>query len=249
VTSNAVRPAVANMSLGWTGTNTSVNNAMANSIAAGITYVVAAGNSNANACDFSPARVPSAITVGSTTSSDARSSFSNYGSCVDLFAPGSPIMSTWHASNSATNTLSGTSMASPHVAGAAAIALSANPTWSPGLVAKRLVGDATTGVVSSPGSGSPNRLLYAGTGGTPPIVTHFLCESGNSQFTCSVSSHSYTSPVTITWRLNGTTVPAWNSLDSVFGSCTSSTSVQVVVTNSFGSGSATWSNCRSDPWL
>ncbi len=159
VTANAVKPAVANMSLGG-GASTSIDNAVANSIRSGVTYAVAAGNSNANACNYSPARTSTALTVGSTTSTDARSSFSNYGSCVDVFAPGSSIASAWHTSNTATNTISGTSMASPHVAGAAALVLSVNTSWTPAQVSSYLTSNATTGVVTSPGSGSPNRLLF-----------------------------------------------------------------------------------------
>jgi Subtilisin-like serine proteases len=150
---------VANMSLGG-GASSAIDTAVANSVASGVTYVVAAGNSGANACNYSPARSSSAITVGATTNADARASFSNYGSCLDIFAPGVNILSSWYTSNTATNTISGTSMASPHVAGAAALVLSANPTWSPAQVKNYLVSNATTGVVTSPGSGSPNRLLY-----------------------------------------------------------------------------------------
>ncbi|WP_433532092.1 S8 family peptidase [Micromonospora sp. CA-263727] len=159
VTANAVKPAVANMSLGG-GASTAIDNAVANSIASGVSYAVAAGNSNANACNYSPARTSTAITVGSTTNTDARSSFSNYGTCVHIFAPGSSITSDWHTSNTATNTISGTSMASPHVAGAAALVLGANPSWTPAQVKTYLINNATTGVVTSPGTGSPNRLLF-----------------------------------------------------------------------------------------
>ncbi|MEV4478590.1 S8 family peptidase [Micromonospora coxensis] len=159
VTRNAVKPAVANMSLGG-GASTSIDSAVSSSISAGISYVVAAGNSNANACSYSPARVGAAITVGSTTSTDARSSFSNYGSCVDIFAPGSSIVSAYRTSDTSTSTLSGTSMASPHVAGAAALVLSANPSYTPAQVASYLTTNATTGKVTSPGTGSPNRLLF-----------------------------------------------------------------------------------------
>ncbi|BCJ57770.1 S8 family peptidase [Micromonospora endophytica] len=159
VTANAVKPAVANMSLGG-GASTAIDNAVANSVASGVSYAVAAGNSNANACNYSPARTSTAITVGATTSTDARSSFSNYGSCVHIFAPGSSISSAWNTSNTATNTINGTSMASPHVAGAAALVLGTNPSWSPAQVKTYLVNNATTGVVTSPGTGSPNRLLF-----------------------------------------------------------------------------------------
>ncbi|MEV1049140.1 S8 family serine peptidase [Streptomyces sp. NPDC049916] len=167
VTANAVKPAVANMSLGG-GADTVLDAAVRRSIASGITYAVAAGNESANASTKSPARVAEAITVGSTTSTDARSSFSNFGAVVDLFAPGSSITSAWNTGDTATNTISGTSMASPHVAGAAAIHLADNPGSTPAQVAAGLVGAATTGVVGSPGTGSPNRLLYVGTGGTNP---------------------------------------------------------------------------------
>ncbi|MDG9678014.1 S8 family serine peptidase [Micromonospora sp. DH14] len=171
VTANAIKPAVANMSLGG-GANSSLDNAVRNSIASGVTYGLAAGNdSGANACNTSPARTTEAITVGSTTSSDARSSFSNIGTCLDIFAPGSSITSAWYTSNTATNTISGTSMATPHVVGAAALVASANPSWTPAQVRNQLVANATPNVVGNPGSGSPNLLLYVGTGSTPPPPT------------------------------------------------------------------------------
>lgn len=162
-------PMVANMSLGG-GFSQTQNNAVESSIDTGVFYAVAAGNdSGANACNRSPASAPSAYTVGSTTSSDARSSFSNIGSCLDIFAPGSSITSTWSTSNTATRTISGTSMATPHVAGAAALVLEQFPTWSPAQVSSEITSRATPNVISNAGSGSPNLLLYTlDDGGAPP---------------------------------------------------------------------------------
>jgi subtilisin family serine protease len=157
---NHIAPAVANMSLGG-GVSTALDTAVNNLSNAGVTIAVAAGNSNANACNSSPARAANAITVGSTTRTDARSSFSNFGTCVDLFAPGSAILSSWFSSNTATATLSGTSMASPHVAGVAALYKQANPSASTTTIRNAIVNNATTGVVTNPGTGSPNRLLYS----------------------------------------------------------------------------------------
>jgi subtilisin family serine protease len=151
--------AVANMSLGG-GISTTLDTAVKNSIADGVVYAVAAGNSNRDACKFSPARVPEAITVGATTSSDARASYSNYGSCLDLFAPGSSITSAWYTSNTATNTISGTSMASPHVAGVAALYLEGH-SGTPQQVRDAIVTAATSNVVINPGRNSPNKLLYS----------------------------------------------------------------------------------------
>jgi subtilisin family serine protease len=166
VTQNHVKPAVANMSLGG-GASATLDQAVSNSIQAGVTYAVAAGNGDQvgnpqDACTVSPARVPAAITVGATDKNDARASFSNYGTCVDIFAPGVSITSAWFGVlNNETKTISGTSMASPHVAGVAALYLQGTTGVAPSTVAGALAAGATSGVVASPGTGSPNRLLFS----------------------------------------------------------------------------------------
>ncbi|MFB7172831.1 S8 family serine peptidase [Streptomyces sp. NPDC056254] len=172
VTRNAVKPAVANMSLGG-GADSALDTAVRNSIASGITYGVAAGNESTNASTKSPARVAEAITVGATTSSDAKASYSNYGSVLDIFAPGSSITSAWGTGDTSTNTISGTSMATPHVVGAAALYLAQNPSSTPAQVRDGLVAAATPNVVTSPGTGSPNLLLNVGEGGTVPPGDRF----------------------------------------------------------------------------
>ncbi len=170
VTSHAVLPAVANMSMGG-GRSPALEAAVQKSINAGVTYVVAAGNDNVNAATESPSGLSAAITVGATDSRDRRASFSNYGSVVDLFAPGVNIRSAWASSNTATELLSGTSMAAPHVAGAAALVLDAFPADTPAQVRNYLVTKATTGKVTDP-KGSPNRLLFVpAPAGAPTIAT------------------------------------------------------------------------------
>ncbi|MEU4731756.1 MULTISPECIES: S8 family peptidase [unclassified Streptomyces] len=172
VTKNAVKPAVANMSLGG-GADTALDNAVRNSIASGITYAVAAGNDGTSASKKSPARVTEAITVGATTSTDARAAYSNYGPVLDVFAPGSGITSAWGTGDTATNTINGTSMATPHVAGAAAVYLSQNPASTPAQVASALLNSATPDRVTNAGTGSPNRLLHVGVLGPVPPGKRF----------------------------------------------------------------------------
>lgn len=201
-------PSVANMSLGG-GNSSALDSAVENAIDQGITFVVAAGNSNANACSGSPNRVGPALTIGSTTSSDSRSSFSNFGSCVDMFAPGSSITSAWYTSNNATNTISGTSMAAPHVAGVAALYLDESPSASPAQVEVALESAAVSGRLSSIGTGSPNLLLQSlisgggggGGGGVCAFDDDFSSSTGwqnLSSSTCSTGTYVRTNPTQVT---------------------------------------------------
>jgi subtilisin family serine protease len=166
VAKNAVRPAVATMSLGGSA-SPALDAAVRNSIASGVTFVVAAGNSKVDACTVSPARVPAAVTVGATDATDARASFSNWGTCLDLFAPGVEILSAYKGGDRAAAWMSGTSMAAPHVAGAAAAYVAGRPDASPAQVRDALVVSATKGAVTGR-KGSPDALLY--TGSLTPVV-------------------------------------------------------------------------------
>lgn len=173
VAANHEAPAVANMSLGTVGGRSqSQEDAVAELVAAGVFTAVAAGNDNANACNTSPAAEPTAFTVGATQSDDRRASYSNYGNCLDIFAPGSSIRAATHSNNTGSKLLSGTSMASPHVAGAAALILGNNPNATVADIEAALISSATANVVADPRSGSPNLLLFvdsSNNGGGGPV--------------------------------------------------------------------------------
>ncbi|WP_285747743.1 S8 family serine peptidase [Lentzea sp. NBRC 105346] len=246
VTQNAIKPAVANMSLGG-GVDTALDTAVNNSIASGVTYAIASGNSNADACNFSPARVANAITVNATQNNDARASFSNFGTCTDIFAPGVNITSSWGTGDTATNTISGTSMATPHVAGAAALYLAANPSAAPAAVQTALINASTPNKVTSPGTGSPNRLLYSRFGGgqpgnptvnNPGNQTSTVGQAVNLQLSASGGTPPYT------WSVTG--LPAGLSASSsglITGTPTTAgtSSVTATATDSAGkSGSTTF---------
>ena len=180
VTAHAIKPAVANMSLGG-GIQPSLDEAVTHSIESGITYVIAAGNNDRDACDVSPARTPLAVTVAASDITDRRASFSNFGQCVDIFGPGVAITSTWNTSDTATRILSGTSMATPHVVGAAALYLDGHPAATPADVTYGLLATAGAGFISDPELNTPNLLVHSllftsGPSDLPPLARYdFSC--------------------------------------------------------------------------
>ena len=201
---NPVVPAVANLSLGGATDGAALDAAVRGSITAGVTYVIAAGNDSVDECStYSPADVTEAITVGATTKSDAQAFYSSFGPCLDVYAPGgdglfSGIVSDSNASNTATTSKSGTSMATPHVSGAAALFLQGSPTASPAQVASWVTSNATPGRISSLGSGSPNLLLYTRLSAPPPppaVITQASIAGSATR-----SKRSWTATATVTVR-------------------------------------------------
>jgi subtilisin family serine protease len=248
VTANAVKPAVANMSLGG-GADATLDAAVRRSIASGVTYAIASGNSNTDACSTSPARVTEAITVNASTRTDARASFSNYGTCTDIFAPGDGITSSWNTNDTATNTISGTSMATPHVAGAAALWLATHPNDAPAAVWAGISAAATPNKITSPGSGSTNKLLYTLFGGDPqpgnPSVTNPGSQTSTVGQAVSLQLAATGGTPPYTWSVSG--LPAGLSASAsgaISGTPTTAgtSTVTATVTDSAGkTGSATFS--------
>ena len=240
-------PSAANMSLGG-GLSSTLNQAVANSTAAGVVYGVAAGNSTANACNSSPSSEPSAITVGATDINDGFATFSNFGSCVDINAPGVNITSAWYTSNTATNTISGTSMATPHVVGAIALYLQVNPTATAAQVDAALKSNAST--IPSVPAGTTNKLLYSGFISAAPVTTPPVARftSSCSGLTCNFDGSSSTALASATY--------SWTYGDAATGSGVTSShayaaagtySVTLTVTDANGTSSTTSSVTVSVP--
>jgi serine protease len=247
VAANRISPAVANLSFNATQIEPALDAAATNLINSGVTLVISAGNQNVDACQFSPGRVPGAITVAASNQSDARWSQSAYGPCIDTFAPGVGIRSSWFTSTTATVVLDGTSHAAPHVAGAIARYLNIYPATTPAQMSAVLIGAATPNVVSNAGTGTPNRLLFIPEmPGVAPTVTSFVCpdygNSGGGTYWCNIAYSSAT-PATIRW-------PGGSAGNIYSGGCTTGSrpTVNVTVGNAYGtvSRSATFT-CPSGP--
>jgi subtilisin family serine protease len=244
-------PAVANMSLGGPSEGPALDDAVRGSIAAGVTYVFAAGNDSVNECTtFSPADVTEGITVGATTKSDAQAFYSSFGPCLDLYAPGgdglfSGVVSDSNASDTATTSKSGTSMAAPHVSGAAALFLETNPTATPAQVAAWLTGNATPGKISSLGTGSPNLLLYTRLAASPPpavtttraTITGSATKSKRSWTANAVtnvvdaSTGAAVSGATVTVQLSGGASGTKSCTTATTGTCSVSVSLSAKATS------------------
>lgn len=234
--SNHTKPAVANLSLGGPADST-VDQAIINLISSGVTVVVAAGNDNQNACNVSPARAPFVLAVGASTRHDRKASFSNYGACIDLFAPGEGITSTWYASDTSIQVLDGTSMAAPHVAGVAAMYLQDHQTANHHTVAAKIRQEVTPYRLSQTGQNSPNRLLnmtflLSGPTPPPPLQAHLSCyyEGPGDLFSCTANGLQGTPPYQYQW--NGAT--SSNFRNATYKSCPNGNTAFVTVTDAAG---------------
>ena len=225
-------PGVANMSI-LGGASSNLDSAARKLVDGGIVVAAGAGNSGADACGFSPAREPSVLTAGATNDSDQRWSSSNYGDCVDLFAPGVSIRSAYHTNDTANVLMTGTSMATPHVAGAAAVLVGAHPDLSTREVNELLLSTTTTGVVKNGGSGSPNRLVYADPTfdaaapeqepevvepSAPPVAAlEVTCDAFDCRFDASASSHPDGAQLVYDWKLGDGAVASGVQVTHTYG--------------------------------